>query len=188
MNYLKPVKNFIGTTRANSEAFVGRTYGLLNTLGEPRKIRKELKEKLKLLYDKIHGQDDTYENLKGLIEYNEELLDSIKEIFNLNLTQMGRESELLTEISIPRATVFLHELLTSNVPDMTPDIYDENEARKRFDETGEQTNERLWSGIPPNEYDGWIGGRRRKRSRNSKKSKKSKRSRKYKRSKKSRRR
>jgi hypothetical protein len=190
MSYLKLGKKIIGTTRANAEAIFGRIRGLINTMGEERVIKEKQNEELRNLYNETHGEYDTYENLSKFIESNN-LSDSIKKIFNLNLTQMGRGSELLTEISIPRATVFLHELLTREHPDPTPDNYDEVEARKRFNETEEETNERLRSEILPNEDNGWIGGRRRKRSRNSKKfrkSKKSKRSRKSKRSKRSRRR
>jgi len=185
----KPVINFIGTTRANADAIYGRIYGLITTMGNGVEIRREQKQELETLYNNINGEYDTYENLSEFIESNK-LSDSIIKIFNLELSQMGRPpSELLPEISIPRATVFLHELLTSDHPNMTPDNYDEVEARKRFNETEEETNERLRSEIPNNEDNGWrVGGRRHKRSKKSRKSKKSKRSRKSKRSKKSRRR
>jgi len=167
---------------------------------------KEQSVFIKNLYTFVHEyfeNDLTYENLKSFIEdekinrictdlFGNNLLGSIQNLFNIQQKNMGRSREPY-EVTIQRATVFLRDLLTIEHPDTTPANYDEVEARIRFDETEEQTNNRLRRELEERMVDGgeFGGGGRRKRSkksRNSKKSKKSRRSRKSKRSKKSRRR
>ena len=104
--------------------------GLLNSnLPSYSSDSKQINSILSQLYDKLHGTDDTYDNLNNVV-IKENFTPLIQQVFDLTKKQMGRmDDDDVFTVDIPTAVVFCHELLTNETPDMTFTNYSEDDAR-----------------------------------------------------------
>jgi hypothetical protein len=141
-------------------------------------ITTEQTKILNELYEVIHSEVATYDNLKNIIETNN-LLDSIQNLFTIEFSRMGRQQDAF-QVPLPRAVWFLYQLLTS-YPDFTNNGYDTEEiVRNIIRLSQERLDNYLRQHLELRKnFNDYItrGGSRRKKSKRSRKSKRSKRSR-----------